>query len=477
MRPIYFGIFTVLLAASLFAQVEPEGAESMLYVPSVTVGQSGNTFTSTELTFQNPNTTSPARVTLLFFGDDGQPWPLDFGGGPIVEGGFEVPAQGRRSFQAVRSSRTNTGWLAMFSTVPIQMTVVLKQIIGQRVMNTTSYPASMPSTFYQVAAREDQEFCVSNPLGTVARLVVDTVDSEGATLRSTGITLRPMQRNCFRPRVLIPTLPPGVLGSISIKSAPGSIDPFIAEHHIVDGNGYWNVSPSGRTRWPIAHEERIYSTFLRLWATAKTIAAFPDTSKMPDLQILRNRNINAYAEGGHTVAIEIGLSQLISDSPSELAFVIGHEIGHIFQQRARSFRFDSRSEYDADFWGAVLSIGAGYDPYAIAGALAKLSMASGRSGLISQFEDELSGDNIHKSFNERLSNVFEMLQFVCSLPQMNSECAKYKSQFHPNLPTGAPLNVPGARPSESESASPIRLSLRPAILNMTSLPERPLMVK
>jgi hypothetical protein len=40
----------------------------------------------------------------------------------------------------------------------------------------------------------------------------------------------------------------------------------------------------------------------------------------PTLNILDGQIINAYAQGGSSVSIPLGLSQLISDSPSELAF-------------------------------------------------------------------------------------------------------------------------------------------------------------
>ena len=196
---------------------------------------------------------------------------------------------------------------------------------------------------------------------------------------------------------------------------------------------------------------------------------FPGKDDMPELRILRNSNVNAYAQGGNTVAIELGLSQLISDSPSELAAVIGHEIGHIYVQRGGP-RTDPRPEYDADLWGTVLAIGAGYDPYGLAGALAKLSMATGVAGLTSQFEEQVSGE-AHGSFNERLANVFETLQSVCSQPDLVALCAEYKAQFHPNLPSVAPLNIPGGTPPRLQFSRPKSRSSRKPFSNMRPLSE------
>ena len=44
--------------------------------------------------------------------------------------------------------------------------------------------------------------------------------------------------------------------------------------------------------------------------------------------------------------------------------------------------FNKDVEVDADIWGTLISMSAGYDPYAAAGTLAKLSMATGASGLV-----------------------------------------------------------------------------------------------
>ena len=103
--------------------------------------------------------------------------------------------------------------------------------------------------------------------------------------------------------------------------------------------------------------------------------------------------------------------------------------------------FNSDVEFDADIWGTIIALTAGYDPYASAGTLAKLSMATGDAGLASQFENQLSSD-AHKSFNTRLDNVFSTLVEACSSSSaVASACAAYKSIAHPNLPSIAPLTV------------------------------------
>jgi hypothetical protein len=94
----------------------------------------------------------------------------------------------------------------------------------------------------------------------------------------------------------------------------------------------------------------------------------------------------------------------------------------------------------------LLALFAGYDPYGAAGALAKLSMASGTAGLVDQNFDNLLallGIDPHGSFTERIALVFGEMQTLCATPQAQNFCIEYKKAVHPHLPGGAPLSVRG----------------------------------
>jgi len=122
-------------------------------------------------------------------------------------------------------------------------------------------------------------------------------------------------------------------------------------------------------------------------------------------------------------------------SESELAFVIAHEWGHLYQARTGSRNFNaSNAEKDADAWGMVLSLIAGYDPYAGAGALAKLYMATGSAGLTSQFILEVLDAGGHGSFNNRLESIYQTIQYVCALPEIQSVCSDLHDIFYPTMP-------------------------------------------
>jgi predicted Zn-dependent protease len=168
--------------------------------------------------------------------------------------------------------------------------------------------------------------------------------------------------------------------------------------------------------------------------------------------------VNAFAQGGNQITIYIALSELIDDSPSELAFAIAHEMGHIYQQQTGTQAWDSNREYDADAWGVLFSLRAGYDPYAISGTLAKLAMVTGDSGLVSQFEDQL-GPDAHKSFNTRIELAFNSITLACnSSIALQQACANYKSIFHPHLPNPAPLlQRPDRERIQHNRAAPTRV--------------------
>ena len=143
------------------------------------------------------------------------------------------------------------------------------------------------------------------------------------------------------------------------------------------------------------------------------------------------------------IQINVALAELIADSESELAFVIGHEMGHVFQARTGRRTFSLNSEKDADSWGMLLSLFSGYDPYAGAGALAKLAMISGSAGLTSEFILQILDASGHGSFNERLDSIYNSIQFVCNLSsEVALACAEYHDTFHPHVPGVLLTNEP-----------------------------------
>ena len=97
------------------------------------------------------------------------------------------------------------------------------------------------------------------------------------------------------------------------------------------------------------------------------------------------------------------LAELLADSESELAFIIGHELGHVYQFRTgEQFYHPDNAELDADVWGLWLSLLSGYDPYAGAGTLAKMEMLKPDAPTLDSQQYLQQITSVHGSFNERL---------------------------------------------------------------------------
>jgi len=215
--------------------------------------------------------------------------------------------------------------------------------------------------------------------------------------------------------------------------------------------------PAAAAGWPVSQLERIWKIWQKVLNSA--IDNFPAiASTPPNLEVNSNTDkiIAVYDPSANKVHIGLNLAQLMSDSESELAFAMAHEIGHSIQRWRGKLIFFPNQEWDADQYGLWLSFIAGYDPYAAAGTLAKIYMAMGQAGLADQnFHDvntlltmlglPVSQPDFHGSFNTRIDLLFKDMQYICSTSQMASLCALYKTAVHPNLPIGAPLSKPGTK--------------------------------
>jgi hypothetical protein len=108
------------------------------------------------------------------------------------------------------------------------------------------------------------------------------------------------------------------------------------------------------------------------------------------------------------VAVEIALIELLADSPSEVAWLIAHELGHAHQRLVGGTTFSPNAELDADQFALFGLLLTGHDAYAAGGALGKLMMASNRTGLVAQAFDNLNDP--HTSFTNRMAAVMTQIQ-------------------------------------------------------------------
>lgn len=429
---------------------EPEGAHADLFFPHLADGGSASFKFQTAITLLNP-ATSPANVTLSFFQDDGSPLAINFGAGPISSLKVTIPPVGTTVLRSSASSVVPlTGWALGISDTPLQGTVQFRAIANGVPQQEVSALATVPAVSYVSPATALTGIALVNLYKSSPQsLAVTVFDSLGATRGTTTVTVPPNGHRSFNLNALFPALTTSFAGSLKVVSTSPQQPYFVGWTLSVSDSGILSSYPPGPRASPIDHVTRIRDVYAKTIKTADLIFSptlsalgykgISLTSASVPLRILENNTLNAFAtRADNSISIELALSELISDSPSELAYVIGHEIGHIIQYKTgRNVLGETQNaEEDADLWGMVLALFAGYDPYGAAGALAKISMANDQSSLLSQNFDNMSGD-LHGSFNNRISRVYNAIKEICD--GQVAFCADYKQTFHPHFPRLTPL--------------------------------------
>ncbi|HEY7389756.1 MAG TPA: M48 family metalloprotease [Bryobacteraceae bacterium] len=428
----------------LMAQLDPEGAQVISYFPQLVDGGSITQRWNTTLTLVNPHQTLKAVAIAYFYDDSGKPLPLDFGHGLAATFTVTIPPQGSVTYKSLGTSPTTiTGWAVVGSTLPLQGVIQFSYSVNGVAQQGVSTQATPASFLFRSPATISTGLAVANPNGAPISIAVNAIDSNGNILAKGGISLPESGHRSLTISQMFPSLNASFRGTVTISTPVPQT--FVAWTLSGDGGVLSSYPPAG-LRWPVSQTELIYKVWLKVLNTAATLVSM---GNLPNLVIdYTTGQINSYAvPASNEVHIFMNLAELISDSESELAFVVGHELGHIIQYKTQQLAFvPDNAEEDADEYGVFLSMLSGYDPYGGAGALAKLAMVSGTAGLVSQVFDNLSTDP-HGSFNNRLALVFTYMQAVCSAPQAQAACAEYKSIVHPHLPSLAPLVVKVAGPN------------------------------
>jgi hypothetical protein len=278
---------------------------------------------------------------------------------------------------------------------------------------------------------------VANPRSSATQVDVELRDANGALMGTRTISLPAFGHTAVNLGSLFSGLASNFRGTVALSPSVNTFREIVAWTVYADPEVITSLPP-GRFAWPVPHWERIWTAFLKIHAVAEEV--FPDAfSTAVKLKITDDKVVNAYAAAGTEVGVYTALSELIGDSDSELAFVIAHEFAHIWQQRTG--QKPAEPELDADQIGTLLLLLAGYDPYAAAGVLGKLQVASGTPGLLGE---HLRQEDIHRSFSTRIEAVADVLDFACSYSHSARQaCQEYKALFHPHFPDDMPLSKPG----------------------------------
>lgn len=437
-----------LTCSPLLAQFDTEGAQVISYFPHLADGGPPSQKWTTSLTFVNPHGSIAANALLALYGDDGGPLALDFGGGAASKFTFTVPPQGTVTFTSTAVSPvTVTGWAAVASTTPLQGVIQFRFSSNGIPQQGVSAQSTAASQQFRSPATAVTGIAIANPYSSYTLgLTVSALDGGGKVVATSAVTVGPMAHRSFTVSQIFPGLSTAFRGSVAIFNSTTIAANFVVWTLSSDSGVLSSYPPSG-LNWPVSQYERIWKVWQKVLNASGSLVSFGTTP--PSLVVdFSTDKINSFAAPAQNeVHIFMNLAELISDSESELSFVVAHELGHIIQARIGKLVFvPSNIEFDADQYGMLLSLVAGYDPYGAAGALAKLAMASGDAALLNQNFDNLvslAGIDPHGSFNNRLAVIFASMQQMCTIPQAQNFCAQYKGLIHPHLPPIAPLSKEG----------------------------------
>jgi len=428
----------------------PTGAHVNLYFPHLADGGPDFQRWQTSLEFVNPSATLAAHVELKLYGDDGIPLNLDFGSGARFLHTFTVPPGGSIALRStIASAVLVTGWAMATSDIPLQGTVLFRSMShAPESLSIASLelsaPATLPTSRYLSLATRDLGIALANVSGAIKYFQVAAVDSSGTTVGTTTILVPGFGHRSFNLWQELPDLAADFSGSVVItpQDSGGQV---LAWTLNADGS-IISTLPSGPLEWPISHTDRIQLVFNRLLAVAPSLldglGIDLSLTTAPNLVMSSVAEINAFANSNQTVQINLALSELVSDSPSELAYLVAHELAHIAQYRSGKIAVllpneIANREPDADLIAMILVLKAGFDPYGAGGAIGKLSMANGTPGLVSPSFDFPSDAATFLS-TAHGNTLPAVIGSACGAATLSGFCAPYKTVIHPHFP-GSPI--------------------------------------
>ncbi|HUQ92892.1 MAG TPA: M48 family metalloprotease [Bryobacteraceae bacterium] len=441
-----------LLPCLLLAQFEPDNAQVHLYFPHFADGGNSQQAWQTSFVFSNPSAGQSSSCTLSTFSDNGSPLNLNLGSGSSSTATFTLPPNGRRTFRSqLTSPAVVTGWAVALCSLPLQGTVLFRELrngIGQVEL---SAPSMLPTVRYVSIATRDAGIAIANPYNRAITVAVTAYDSSGTQAGSRQVTLCALCHTSFNPSSFPANFPRNFEGTVVIETT----EPFItfAGWTLNSERGLLSSLPDGSVTWPGSPVARIAQAFNKLKAIGNVF--FPTANlNAVQLNMFGSQLINAfYTPTTGTVHVSTALAELLNESSSEIAFMLAHELSHHIQARLGQSLIVANKEQDADALGTLLALGVGYDPYAAAGVLGKLSMVTRQSSLIAQYFDDIADPQT--SFSTRLTSLFDTLQSMCSAPQAQGACNTYKGVIHPSFPSSIPLTVPRPWPMVEKTLQPI----------------------
>jgi hypothetical protein len=437
--------FVALMAFGIpaFAQIQPQSAEADLFFPQIADGGPANIYWQTTLMFQNPSTTSTAFIDVFFYDDNGNPLNLNFGSGASNVFSLTVPPGGLRVFRSVPGAQNVGGWAYAEPSLGESSVVVMGTATYRRYDNgvptlEVANSNTLPTKWYTSYANRDLAVAIANPYSVPSTVTITVFDSEGSQVGS-SVTLPPIPvlgHTQFLLNQYFPDLSSSFQGTMEIDPSDGP-GYFAALTLNVSAPTLLTALPSGRFAWPQDQFDRIRKVFDTMLDVAQ--GNYPigpvDLDRTSTKQVSASTTFNPT-----TIHIDYATAELVADSDAELAFIFGHELGHVVQHFQGQL-FNANSELDADQHGIRFLFLAGYEPYAESALFGRTQMFSTVPGVLGNILVDSSNPSQHASFSARIDNVMTVVQALCS-GSLAADCATYKNILHPDVPGALPLRAP-----------------------------------
>lgn len=427
-------------------QIKPANSHVNMYFPQLADGGPVAGRWQTAFTFVNSSSLT-ARIELRLYDNAGKPMTIDFGNGAFSTHIIRVPGFGSKLLSSRMGSETlKVGWAVAYADTSVLASASFRLWAGEKALQEVTSPPSAQTRFYDSYANKELGVAIANPSTskpiTLEVVVLDSLGLPGGPVAT--VTLPPLGHTSFNVKDKFSFVDQGDWSLyIMPPTLPG--DSFVAWTMNADGSGTFSSLPSGAYGRPASHRDRIEQIYSRLMEVGTLLEMFKGT---PQLSVTTGEEVNAFVENGANVTVSLGLAQVMSESDNELAFVLAHQFGHIFQQQNSNFLlWDDDPEKDANMWAIYFTFFAGYDPYAMPGALGHLVMATGPAALTSVWEKSVR-TVAHVSLKAQLDDSWATLNGFCNIsPEAGLLCSDYRKLFRPNVPKGGAItsSVPAIR--------------------------------
>ena len=427
-----------LIACSIpaLAQFQPETAEVDLYFAQIADGGPANIYWQTTLMFQNPSTTTTAFIDIFFQDDNGNPLNLNFGSGAADHLSISVPPGGLRVFRTTPGAQTVSGWCDAYSDIPVVGTATYRRYDNGVPALEVANSNTLPAISYASYAARDLAVAIANPYSISSTVTATVFDSEGAQMGTpVSVTMPAWGHTSFLLNERFPNLSSSFQGTLSLDAGAGP-GYFAALTLNVSAANLLTALPSGRFAWPEDQFDRMWKLYLTMLDSARGLYTIGTVT----LDLTASGQVSAYTTfAPTTIHMDYATAELI-DSDAELAFIFGHELGHVVQQ-SQGTTFNTNAELDADTHGTLFLLGALYEPYAASGLFGRMQMLSNVPGVLGNILRDTSAPTQHASFSARIDNVMTVLQTGCSGGNATL-CAALRNILHPDAPPTLPLRIP-----------------------------------